>query len=50
MPAVAYSVEQFAVQLGGVVSVLPTLCGGVLGLCAGLLTVKMFEGVAAFRG
>ena len=50
MPAVAHSVEQFSAQLGGAAIVLPTLCGGVLGLCAGFLTVKVFEGFAALRG
>ena len=50
MPVVAHSVEQFSAQLGGAAIVLPTLCGGVLGLCAGFLTVKVFEGFAALRG
>jgi predicted DNA repair protein MutK len=49
-PPVAHSIEAFAAQLGAIEIVVPTLCGGILGLCAGLLAVKVVEGIAALRG
>ena len=49
-PPVAHGIEAFAAQLGAIEIVVPTLCGGILGLCAGVLTVKIVEGIAALRG
>ena len=50
MPSVAQAIAQFSTQLGPLEGAVPTLCGGVLGLCAGFLLVKVFDGITALRG
>lgn len=49
MPSVAHVIEQFSTQLGPIEGAVPTLFGGALGLCAGLLLVKVFDGITALR-
>ena len=43
MPSVAHVIEQFSTQLGPIEGAVPTLFGGALGLCAGLLLVKVLD-------
>ncbi|MDA7585800.1 DUF808 domain-containing protein [Luminiphilus sp.] len=50
MPSVAQAIAQFSTQLGPLEGAVPTLCGGALGLCAGFLLVKVFDGITALRG
>ena len=50
MPSVAQAIAQFSTQLGPLEGTVPTLCGGALGLCAGFLLVKVFDGITALRG
>lgn len=50
MPSVAQAIAQFSTQLGPLEGAVPTLCGGALGLCAGFLLVKVFDGMTALRG
>ena len=49
MPSVAQAIAQFSTQLGPLEGAVPTLCGGALGLCAGFLLVKVFDGITALR-
>lgn len=49
MPSVAHVIEQFSTHLGPIEGAVPTLFGGALGLCAGLLLVKVFDGITALR-
>ena len=49
-PSVAQAIAQFSTQLGPLEGAVPTLCGGALGLCAGFLLVKVFDGITALRG
>ena len=50
VPPAAHGIEVFAAQVGVLESAVPTLFGGVLGLCAGVVTVKVAEGIVALRG
>ena len=50
MPSVAQAIAQFSTQLGPLEGAVPTLCGGALGLCAGFLLVKVYDGITALRG
>jgi predicted DNA repair protein MutK len=50
MPSLAQAIAQFSTQLGPLEGAVPTLCGGALGLCAGFLLVKVFDGITALRG
>jgi predicted DNA repair protein MutK len=48
--ALTVAVENFGAQFHYLAGLLPMLIGGVLGLLAGVLLVKVFELVARFRG
>ena len=50
MPSAEQLVAQFSTQLGPLEGAVPTLFGGALGLCAGFLLVKVFDGITALRG
>jgi predicted DNA repair protein MutK len=49
MPSVAHGIEDLAGEWGALGSLVPTLCGGVLGLGSGYIMVKIFAGIATLR-